>query len=99
MSSLLDTIDARLRALLTDLAAGDDVAPAFLLRLEGLCEAAVITQVCKEDAIDAIVEALHREFLGASLSERLGENWRADHPFPELPLYMQRAPVLPSTSD
>lgn len=99
MSSLPNIIETRLQALLAAVAAGDDVAPARLLRLEGLCEAAVQTGVCREDEIDALFNRLHEAALGESLEARLGRTWRNDHPFPELPLYMQRAPVLPSTPD
>lgn len=97
MSSLLDEIEERLRRLLVDLAAGDDIAPGALHRLEGLCEAAVLQQIISEVSLDDLADKLHTEILGEPMSARLGVDWRSHHPFPQLPLYMQRAPVLPST--
>ncbi len=96
-SSLRDTIEVRLRSALSAIAAGDDVAPGDLLRLEGLCEAAVIEGTSSEGELDSLAETLHEEILGESLTQRLGADWRTYHPFPQLPLYMQRAPVSPST--
>jgi hypothetical protein len=96
-SSLRDTIEARLRSALCAIAAGDDVAPGHLLRLEWLCEAAVMEGASSEEELDSLAETLHEEILGESLTQRLGADWRVYHPFPQLPLYMQRAPVSPST--
>ncbi len=87
----------RLRRLLTDLAAGHDAPPGQRLRLEGLCEAAVMVGELSSHELDELLERLHLEYLGAPLSASLGDDWRTYHPFPQLPLYMRRAPVSPST--
>ena len=97
MSTLLQVLDSRLRSLLTRLAAGDDLTPGAVLRLEGMCDAVVLGDLCSEGDIDHLIDALHEEILGESLRNRLGADWRVYHPFPELPLFMQRAPVSPST--
>ena len=60
-------------------------------------EAAVLVGVVTEADIDAMLEELTREIRGVSLAEDLGEHWRRAHPFPELPLFMRRAPVSPSS--
>ncbi|MEM9758797.1 MAG: hypothetical protein AAF933_06170 [Pseudomonadota bacterium] len=99
MSALAEEIEVRLRRLLVDLAAGDDVPPGARLRLEGLCEAAVLTGELTNRDLDDLLERLHREYLATSLSASLGADWRVYHPFPELPLYMRRAPVSPSTPE
>jgi hypothetical protein len=90
-------IEVRLRQLLERLEDGDDAPPGPRLRLEGLCEAAVLSGECDAPAIDELLDSLHRELRGRSLDEALGAGWREAHPFPELPLFMDRAPVSPST--
>jgi len=95
--SLLVEIETRLRSLLERLEGGDDAPPGSRLRLEGLCEAAVLVGECDTATIDALVDTLHRELRGRSLAETLGAGWREAHPFPELPLFMDRAPVSPTT--
>lgn len=94
---LYTEIETRLRRLLERLAAGDDAPPGQRLRLEGLCEAAVLAGECDSAAIDELLDDLHRELRDRSLVEVLGDDWRRAHPFPELPLFMDRAPVSPST--
>ena len=98
-SVLLDRIADRLRALCLRVAAGDDVPPAQLLRLEGLREAAVMTGCADAPALQEQMDACFREVLGEALSERLGGDWQERHPFPEVPLFMGRAPVSPGTGD
>jgi len=94
---LYPEIEGRLRRLLERLESGDDAPPGSRLRLEGLCEAAVLTGECDIAAIDELLDSLHRELRGPSLDAALGSHWRQAHPFPELPLFMDRAPVSPST--
>jgi len=98
VAELCTTIEARLRAQLEAVAAGDDVPPGQALRLEGLCEAAVLVGSLSPSQLDELLETLHEEILGEGLRERLGPDWRTFHPFPELPIHMQRAPVTPSTA-
>ena len=94
---LAPLIEIRLRALMERLAVGDDAPPAQRQRLEGLCEAAAYIGEFDEQSLDAFLERLHDDIFGESLTARLGEAWRDYHPFPQLPLFGQRAPVSPST--
>lgn len=89
-------IETRLVEALERLAAGDDLPPAMRLRLEGLCEAAVLVGAADTRQIDALLETKARDLRGVDLRELLGPDWRAMHPFPELPIFMDRAPVSPS---
>ncbi|MEE4277208.1 MAG: hypothetical protein V2I82_01930 [Halieaceae bacterium] len=98
-SPLIQAIEERLDDFLRAVADGFDVPPGARLRFEGLCEAAVLAQVVDAGALDAILEEQRRAVLGASFSEALGADWREQHPFPELPLFMCRAPVVPTTSE
>jgi hypothetical protein len=98
VTSLLETIEARLDDLLQGVADGYDAPPGPRLRLEGLCEAAVIAGAATAGELDRLIEERRRDILGASFAEVLGPDWRKHHPFPELPLFMERAPVVPSTS-
>lgn len=95
---LLQEIDRRLRALFERLAAGDDAPPSQRLRLEGLLEAAQVLGT-PAPALQARVEELHREVFGEPIAAAPGDDWRAAYPFPEIPVFMQRAPVAPSTGD
>lgn len=96
MNDLITEIETRLATALERLAAGDDLPPSLRLRLEGLCEAAVIVGAVDAQEIDALVEAQMKSLRGVDLRDALGADWRAMHPFPELPVYMDRAPVSPS---
>ena len=99
MAELLDEISRRLTVALEALAAGDDFPPGQRNRLEGLLEAAVLEGLATSASLDATVEAHFQRIRGVSMAEMLGENWRQFHPFPELPFYMDRAPVVPTTRD
>ncbi|WP_170287248.1 hypothetical protein [Halioglobus maricola] len=96
---LLDELQRRWTDMFAALARGDDVAPAAGLRAEGLMEAAVLTGAADEAGIDRMLDAAHKAAKGESLAASLGDNWREFHHFPEIPLYMHRAPVVPSTPD
>jgi hypothetical protein len=91
-------IRERSRHLLERLADGDDLPPGRQLRLEGLLEAAALLGA-DPDALRDDLEHLHREVQGESLAARLGDDWRQHYPFPQLPLFMRRAPVTPTTAD
>ena len=99
MHKLIDTIDQRLQALLSQLGAGLDVPPGQRLRLEGLMEAAVLTDIATEAELRALLEARYREAFGHSLEDDLGESWQSFFPFPQVPAMARRAPVFPSTRD
>jgi hypothetical protein len=96
---LLDAIETRCRDLLGRLAEGGDLPPGPRLRLEGMLEAARICGYLEADTWAQQLEQWHRDALGCSIAERAGGDWRRQHPFPQLPLYMARAPVSPSTPD
>ncbi|MEM1404238.1 MAG: hypothetical protein AAGG55_12965 [Pseudomonadota bacterium] len=99
MAPLLIEISHRLTMALEGLAAGDDFPPGQRNRLEGMLEAAVLERLATPASLDETLEALFLRIRGVSIAETLGEDWREFHPFPELPLYMNRAPVVPTTND
>ncbi|WP_439101572.1 hypothetical protein [Congregibacter sp.] len=99
MSTLAEEIRQRLSAQFQRVADGHDLPPGPRFRLEGLMEAAVLTGECEEDELRELIAELHGNIVGESLDARLGERWKRWHPFPQIPLYMERAPVSPSTSD
>lgn len=97
MEALRLEIERRMRDALARLAAGDDLPPAQGLRLEGLCEAAVLLGLASPEELDGLLDTACRDTNGRGLGDLLGPRWRELHAFPELPLFMQRAPVSPST--
>lgn len=99
MATLLEIIESRYVELLERIKRGEDVPPGRALRLEGMLETAVLLELCDQAALEQRLEALHREVLGCPAAQVLGEDWREALPFPALPLFMDRAPVYPSTSD
>ena len=99
MHKLIDSIDQRLQALLSQLAAGLDAPPGQRLRLEGLMEAAVLADIASEAELRALLEARYREAFGRTLEDDLGEGWQSFFPFPQVPAMARRAPVYPSTRD
>ncbi|NQY03206.1 MAG: hypothetical protein HRT76_08075 [Halieaceae bacterium] len=99
MSPVKEEWERRLLEMFRRAAAGDDVPPAMQLRAEGLMEALLL---CGQDTISGLqsrMSELHEREMGESLEQRLGEAWAEMHPFPEIPVFMQRAPVYPSTHD
>lgn len=99
MHKLIDSIDQRLQALLSQLGAGLDAPPGQRLRLEGMMEAAVLAEIASEAELRALLEARYREAFGRTLEDDLGEGWRSFFPFPQVPAMARRAPVFPSTRD
>lgn len=95
---LLLEIEGRSSKLFERLARGDDAPPALALRLEGLLEAAALLGE-PESALRELLDRQYRGVFGASLASRLGEDWQLEHPFPEIPALMRRAPVVPSTRE
>lgn len=96
---LLDEIEHRLIQILEQLKDGQDCPPSTQLRLEGLMEAAVMlglsTRSLEQDRFEAIFASINN----TSPSDTLGSDWRGFFEFPSLPLFANRAPVMPSTSD
>ena len=99
MTELQCLVMTRLKEIFDRLRAGQDIPPALRLRTEGLMEALVLAGDMTADDFDNTLEEQHTAYCGASLSDTLGPDWRQFHPFPELPIWMDRAPVFPSTSD
>lgn len=99
MDPLLAAIDDRFAGLLARIVRGEDVPPGQSLRLEGLLEAAVLSGLATPEALDRRLATAYEGTMGASIEEKLGDNWRELMPFPGLPLFMNRAPVSPSTPD
>ncbi len=99
MDILLDELERRCSAIFAALARGEDVPPGQALRTEGLLEAALLLGRSEQARLDALLAQCYAEATGRPLSADLGEQWREDYPFPQIPLWMQRAPVVPSTAD
>ena len=99
MDELKAEIERRWREIFARLAGGEDVAPGMRLRTEGMMAAAVIVGPASRDALQARMEAVYSEVFERALSDDFGADWREFFPFPQIPAFMQRAPVYPSTSD
>lgn len=99
MSALMDEVTRRWGEVFTQLASGDDVPPSQRLRLEGLMEALAITGECAPDEIQAAMAEHYQAVFGHGIEHAVGEDWSSLCPFPQIPAFMQRAPVYPSTSD
>lgn len=99
MQPLIDAIDARLDTLYSRLAKGHDAPPALRLRLEGLLEAALLVGAASEEELQRRLAQAHARHFTQSLEDRFSVDWRATHPFPQIPAYMERAPVSPTTRD
>ncbi|MEM6606323.1 MAG: hypothetical protein AAF671_11230 [Pseudomonadota bacterium] len=90
-------VEKRLDDLLMRLQHHQDVPPGPLHRLEGLLEAVVLLDAATIHQLNLLLDQRCLSLLGQSMEERLGKNWREHYPFPQLPLYAARAPVVPST--
>lgn len=90
---LIGEIQARLMACLNALAAGKDISPSQRYRLEGLCEAACL--LGKKEAVRKVVDEVYRQH-GEGMND-VGN--LSDELLRNLPLWMHRAPVYPSTKD
>ena len=99
MDKIITELQRRWSAMYAALEQGEDVAPATGLRTEGMMEAAVLAGIASPDELDRQLEDCFRQISGRSLAAAFGDEWRRFHPFPELPLWMRRAPVYPSTAD
>lgn len=99
MTKLHREIERRLNALFQRLADGGDAPPSMHLRLEGLLEAAVLLGDARPEDLQELMDSAYRAISGESLAARYGDDWQVRYPFPQIPAYMQRAPVTPSTAD
>jgi len=98
MNPLREELERRWQQLLERAAAGDDLPPALRLRAEGLMEALVLTGAEEPAALSAAMAEAWEQAMGEPLAATLGEDWETVHPFPAIPFYQARAPVVPSTS-
>ena len=62
-------------------------------------EAAVLCGEAPAEVLQADLDEAYREVFGRSLAAEFGEDWREFFPFPQIPGFMRRAPVWPSTRD
>ena len=92
-------VSHRWGTLFRQLEAGDDAPPSQRLRLEGLMEALVISGESSAEKLQAEMDACYQRVSGESFSASLGEDWATVHPFPQIPAFMKRASVYPSTRD
>ncbi len=95
----LDALRDRWRALFGRLAEGQDLAPAQLLRTEGMMETLVLLQLATADELQVAMAECYLECFGHSLADRWGDDWAELFAFPTIPAIMARAPVIPSTKD
>jgi hypothetical protein len=85
-------LDNRLQHFFSEQAAGYDVPPAVVYRIEGFIEAGILLELCTEAAVrDRLVE-LAEQFSG----QRLADIYRQDFHL-ILHMRMREAPVYPST--
>ena len=91
----LQELERRWRAIFTALVAGQDVAPSTRLRTEGMMETLVLLGLSSEGELQEALAEVYREVYSAPLRE----DWRELFPFPQVPGFGVRAPVVPSTRD
>ncbi len=99
MEAIRAELEARWQTMLERAVAGDDLPPALRLRAEGLMEALVLAGAAEPAALTAAMAEAWERAVGQPLAATLGEDWETVHPFPAIPFYQARAPVVPSTSD
>ena len=78
---------------------GHDIPPALKYRLEGMMDAARICGLASEGELRALYAQRYETRMSLSLASALGGDWEKEYPFPTLPLYTKRAPVVPTTAD
>ncbi|MEQ8262697.1 hypothetical protein [Pseudohaliea sp.] len=99
MDPIREELERRWQQMLERAAAGDDLPPALRLRTEGLMEALVLAGAVEPAALSAAMAEAWRQAMGEPLAATLGDDWESVHPFPAIPFYQARAPVVPSTGD
>ena len=78
---------------------GADVPPGQRLRAEGMMEAVVLLGISPSETVSAQMAVCYAQVFGQTLEQQWGEHWAQLFPFPQIPGFMQRAPVRPSTRD
>lgn len=86
-------VTRRWQDMLSAVVAGEDIPPGLRWRTEGMMEALVLLDIRSGDELQQAMAEAYRQSLGRSLDSDLGADWRAGHPFPEIPYFMRRAPV------
>lgn len=97
-NALIALIDQRLSDIITRLHHGGDCPPAQQLRLEGLCEAAVLIGALSPEELCQRFEQRYLAITGHTVEASYGDRWRSFYSFPTLPLFAEPAPVYPTTS-
>jgi hypothetical protein len=99
MDPIREELERRWQQMLERAAAGDDLPPALRLRAEGLMEALVLAGAAEPAALSAAMAEAWQRAMGEPLAASLGDDWESVHPFPAIPFYQKRAPVVPSSGD
>ena len=99
MNPVLGELRQRWGEMFEGLAAGGDLPPGQRLRAEGMMEAALLAGLASAETLDQLMDEAYCEAFGRDMASDFGEDWRAFHPFPEIPAVARRAPVYPSTRD
>lgn len=97
-TALIALIDQRLSDIITRLHDGGDCPPAQQLRLEGLCEAAVLIGALSPAELYQRFEQQYLAITGRAVEASYGDHWRSFYSFPTLPLFAEPAPVYPTSS-
>ena len=87
-----EAVEARLRAIFSAYAGGEDVAPAQVFRAEGFIEAGCCMGLMTRTQAVELMQTLHRQIIGGDLPALSGDGIH-------IPFLMKRAPVYPSTKD
>jgi len=77
------------------LAGGGEVPPSQRLRAEGFMEALVALECAAPEMLQARMAARYKACFGESLPD----GWEDLFPFPQVPGFGERAPVVPTTAD
>ena len=96
---LKDELRGRWKHIFEAVVRGDDISLATRLRAEGLMEAAAILKIWEKDDQLRELKLTYCRVFGRGFEESFGFEWELLHPFPEIPVYVERAPVYPSTKD
>lgn len=93
-AEFVDALAARLRSFFEDQAAGLDIPPALLYRLEGRMEMALEFGLIEQQPLRDLLVGLCREILGDTAAQFYLDDQRII-----LHLHMKPAPVTPSTRE
>lgn len=83
----------RWQGMLSAVEAGDDIPPGLRWRTEGMMEALVLLGARSREELQQAMADAYQQSFGRSLESDIGADWQDEHPFPEIPFFMGRAPV------